>query len=210
MGTARSPGNIIATVVGAVTRPGVHEVEMGTPYADLLDRCGGPRPGRSYKAALSGVSNNVIRAADFDVPLTYEDFAARRTGLGAAGFVVYDDTTDMTAVARAMSRFLATESCGQCPACKNGALEITARLDTIAAGKGSDSDFAILDARLRSVTDANRCYLGTEEQLVVSSLLQAFPEDFAARVESPGDPPPAVAVPVIADITDAGEVVFGS
>jgi NADH-quinone oxidoreductase subunit F len=210
MGTARSPGNIVATVVGAVARPGVHEVEMGTPFAALLDLCGGPQPGRSYKAALSGVSNNVLRATDFDVLLTYEDFAARRTGLGAAGFVVYDDTTDMTAVARAMSRFLATESCGQCPACKNGSLEITARLDAIVSGSGNDSDFAILDARLRSVTDANRCYLGTEEQLVVSSLLQAFPEDFARRVETPANPPPAVPVPLIADITDAGEVSFGS
>ena len=71
MGTSRSPGTVIATVVGDVARPGVHEVEMGTPFAALLDLCGGPLPGRRFKAAFSGVSNAVLRAIDFDTPLTY-------------------------------------------------------------------------------------------------------------------------------------------
>jgi NADH:ubiquinone oxidoreductase subunit F (NADH-binding) len=116
----------------------------------------------------------------------------------------------MTAVALAMSRFLATESCGQCPPCKNGSIDITARLQAIVEGNGTDGDFAVIDARLRSVTDANRCYLGTEEQLVVSSLLQTFPDDFATRIETGGGALPVVPVPVIADVTDAGEVVFGA
>ncbi|HEY8092648.1 MAG TPA: SLBB domain-containing protein, partial [Acidimicrobiales bacterium] len=55
VGTAASPGTILTTVVGAVRRPGVHEVELGTRFSDLLERCGGPLPGRSFKAALSGV-----------------------------------------------------------------------------------------------------------------------------------------------------------
>ena len=62
MGTAESPGTVIATVVGDVSRPGVHEVEMGTPFAELLELCGGPLPGRSFKAAFSGVSNPVLPA----------------------------------------------------------------------------------------------------------------------------------------------------
>ena len=48
---------------------------------------------------------------------------------------------------------------------------------------GTDRDVEIIGARLRTVTDQNRCYLGTEEQQVVSSLLRAFPEDFARRLE---------------------------
>jgi hypothetical protein len=37
------------------------------------------------------------------------------------------------------------------------------------------------------VTDANRCFLGTEEQRVIRSILRAFPEEFAAHLE--GDCP---------------------
>ena len=175
MGTAESPGTIVATVVGDVVRPGVHEVEMGTTFSALLDQCGGPLPGREFKAAFSGVSNAVLPAADFDVPMTYEDFAARGTGLGAAGFAIYDDSVNMTVVAHAWSQFLAAESCGQCPPCKLGSQAITADLLAIRNGNADDQILGELAARLRRVTDANRCFLGTEEQLVVSSVLREFP-----------------------------------
>ena len=208
MGTARSPGTIIATVVGDVQRPGVHEVELGTRFADLLERCGGPKPGRPFRAAFSGVSNPVLPADQFDVALTYEDFIARGTGLGAAGFVVYDDTTDMVSVARELSRFLAVESCGQCPTCKDGCMAITERLLAIEEGRGNDSDLGVINARLRSVTDANRCYLGTEEQNIVSSVLRLFPEDFAAHLERRSGPLRSLLVPLIKDITDDGEVTY--
>ena len=46
------------------------------------------------------MANAVLPASDFDVPLTYEDLAARGSGLGAAGFVLYDDRADMLSVAR--------------------------------------------------------------------------------------------------------------
>jgi NADH-quinone oxidoreductase subunit F len=157
MGTTGSPGTVIATVVGDVAHPGVHEVEMGTPFSELLDRCGGPLPGRRFKAAFSGVSNPVLRAEDFDVPLTYEHFAERGNGLGAAGFVVYDDTVNMTFVAYELSRFLAAESCGQCAPCQEGSLAITAWLASICNGEADREVLGDLSARLRTVTDANRC-----------------------------------------------------
>jgi NADH:ubiquinone oxidoreductase subunit F (NADH-binding) len=210
LGTAESPGTVVATVVGDVVRPGVHEVEMGTPFSALLQVCGGPLPGRQFKAAFSGVSNAVLPAAAFDVPLTYEDMAAHGTGLGAAGFVVYDDSVNMTVVAHALSSFLARESCGQCPPCKQGSLAITANLATICRGEGTDQTLAELAARLRGVTDANRCFLGTEEQVVVSSILREFPEDVAALLEHTGASTRAVRVPLIHDIADDGTVEYST
>ncbi|HTN81939.1 MAG TPA: NADH-ubiquinone oxidoreductase-F iron-sulfur binding region domain-containing protein [Acidimicrobiales bacterium] len=208
MGTAASPGTVIVTVVGDVMRSRVLEVELGTPLSAVLDACGGPRPGRHFVAAFSGVSNPVLPAAKLDVPLTYEDLEAAGSGLGAAGFVVYDDATDMASIAREFSRFLAVESCGQCPACKDGSMTITDRLLAIEEGAARDDDLAEIEARLRTVTDANRCYLGTEEQLVVSSILREFPEAFAARMEGTAGPLRAVLVPLIVDIADDGTVVY--
>src|SRR6185295_720167 len=127
--------------------------------------------------ALSGVSNAVLPAADFDVPLTYEDLAARGSGLGAAGFVLYDDQVDMLSVAYEMSRFLSVESCGQCPSCKQGSLTITGHLADVVNHLADESVMGKVEARLRSVTDANRCFLGSEEQAVVSSILRSFPAD---------------------------------
>jgi NADH-quinone oxidoreductase subunit F len=209
MGTAASPGTIIATVVGDVARPGVHEVEMGTPFSELLARCGGPLPGRSFKAALSGVSNPVLVADAFATPLTHEDLAAAGSGLGAAGFVVYDDSANMTAVALAMSQFLSAESCGQCPPCKLGSLAITEHLEAICDGRADDSVLGVLQALLASVTDANRCFLGSEEQIVVSSILRAFPDDVATLLEGGAPQARRIQVPIVEDISDDGQVTYG-
>ncbi len=183
MGTEESPGTIVCTVVGDVAHAGVHEMEMGSPLSELLEAAGGPRPGRQFKAAFSGVANPVIHALDFDTPLSYEAMRAIGSGLGAAGFAVYDDTACMVKVAHEFSRFLSVESCGQCPPCKRGSAEITEILARIEAGAAVEADVDSLGRLLRTVTDSNRCYLGTEEQLVVSSVLQVYPEEVGAHLD---------------------------
>ena len=49
--------------------------------------------------------------------------------------------------------------------------------------RGSDDDLAGSAHWLDRVTDGNRCYLAVEEQLVVGSILRAFPEEFAEHIE---------------------------
>jgi len=208
MGTVDSPGTVIATVVGDVRTPGVHEVELGTPFAELVELCGGSHPGRTLKAAFSGVSNPVLPATEFGVPLSYEAFEAIGNGLGAAGFAVYDDTADMVVVAAEMARFLAVESCGQCPPCKRGSMGLADLLTAMSHGSASDSQLASIEELLRTVTDSNRCFLGTEVQRVVSSVLRLFPEDVTAHLEGRPMTERDVLVPKIADISAAGTVTF--
>jgi len=208
MGTIESPGTIVVTVVGDVVTPGVHEVEIGTPLSTVLERCDGPRSGHRFKAALSGISNAVVTAAHFDTPLSYEAFAGIGSGLGAAGFVVYDDSRSMVSVARAMSGFLARESCGQCPSCTRGCAALTEQLVQIGRGDGSDANLGQMNAALRTVTDSNRCYLGTEEQVVISSLLREFPQDFAASIEGTAPHAEEVPVPLIKELHGDGTVTY--
>lgn len=203
VGTKASPGSVICTVVGDVDRPGVVEVEMGTRLREIVTMCGGPRSGRTVKAVLPGVANAVLTDGSLDTPLSYEGFEAVGSGLGAAGFVVYDDTACMVEVTAMVSRFLAVESCGQCLPCKLGTGQITGALDRIRTEGGSDVDLDIISERLQVVTDGNRCYLPVQEQSVVSSLMQTFPEDFATHLDGwcPSqrtDYP----IPKVVDITD--------
>jgi NADH-quinone oxidoreductase subunit F len=204
MGTEESPGTVVATIVGDVSRPGYGEVEMGTPLRQVIDEVGGGlRPERAFKGALSGVSNPVLTADRVDAPLSYEGMAAARTGLGAAGFAVYDDTACMVSVAHHISRFLWVESCGQCPPCKLGTGEITERLAAIDECRGGDDDIEAIGGRLPKVTDGNRCYLPVEEQVVISSLMRAFPEEFLAHVDGRCDHQRSgLGVPKIADLAD--------
>ena len=186
LGTRRSAGLAVCTVVGCVVHPGVGEIELGTPLGEVIERIGGGvAPGRSIKAVLSGVSNPVITAAHLDTPVSYEGMEAIDCGLGSCGFVVYDDTTNAVELAHMVSRFLYVESCGQCPACKLGTGEITHQLERLLDGNAERDAVAIIGARLRSVSDGNRCYLPNEEQRVIASLLRAFPEEFLAAEDAP-------------------------
>jgi hypothetical protein len=98
------------------------------------------------------------------------------------------------------------ESCGQCPACKFGTGEVTARLEQLILDGGTEGDVETIAARLRQVTDANRCYLGTEERRTVGSILAAFPEDVALALTGvrtePVDP-----ISKIVDIVDGLAIV---
>ena len=209
MGTGESPGTIVTTVVGDVVAPDVGEVEMGTSLRDVIDAVGsGLVAGRSVKAVFSGVANAVVTAGDLDVPVSYEGFQAIGSGMGSAGFIVYDDTTCMVDAAYRLSRFLSIESCGQCPPCKLGSSAITEHLERIETGAGDTGDLDAITGWLGHVTDGSRCYLAMEERIIVSSILRAFPEEFAEHIELGRCPRPRrLPIPKLVDLA-GGRAVY--
>ncbi len=186
-GTQESPGTMLCTVTGAVQHAGVGEFPMGTPLREVIETVGGgPRSGHTITAILPGVSGAVITADQLDAPLSYEGLAAIGSGLGSAGFIVYDETFDPVAVAAGVSRFLAVESCGQCTPCKQDGLILSDRLHTLATREDTpvdlQADTAEIRRRLDSVITGARCSLATQHQVVISSLMAAFPAEFEAHV----------------------------
>jgi NADH-quinone oxidoreductase subunit F len=189
-GTEASPGTIVCTVTGDVRRAGVGEVAMGTPLRAVIEVVGGgPREGRSVKAVLQGVSAGVIPLELLDTPLTHEDMAGIGSGVGSAGFVVYDDTADMASLAAGVSRFLAVESCGQCTPCKQDGLTIADRLAALCANDADEHDLVLARERLETVSDSARCFLALQHQAVVSSIIDRFLPEFDGHLA--GRTPPA-------------------
>jgi NADH-quinone oxidoreductase subunit F len=159
------------------------------------------------KAVLSGVANPVLTGDQLDTPCSYEGMAAIGSGLGAAGFLVLDETASMVEAAQMVSRFLYVESCGQCPACKLGCGAVTERLDVLAAGGATPEDLDTIAVRLLSCTDGNRCYLPVQEQRVIASILQAFPEEVAAALDGLPLPARGLPVPKLVDLRDGKAVI---
>jgi NADH:ubiquinone oxidoreductase subunit F (NADH-binding) len=197
MGTDESPGTVLCTVSGATRRAGVVEVPMGTRLTHVLEGTGGgPRQGRELVAVLPGVSGPLITADHFDVPISYEGFQAVGSSLGAAAFLVFDDETDLVAVAAEVSRFLAVESCGQCTPCKQDGLEIAARLETIRTSGGGGDDLAAVDKRLETVADGALCFLAHQHRQVITSLLEQG-AIAAATDEHPADDRTHLVAPIV-------------
>ncbi|MGZ5297883.1 MAG: NADH-ubiquinone oxidoreductase-F iron-sulfur binding region domain-containing protein [Actinomycetota bacterium] len=182
-GTDDSPGTMVFTVCGDVRQEGVFEVPLGTPLRHLVeDLAGGPAEGRSVKAIFPGASNTVLSPGELDVPMDFDSMHRFGSGLGSAGFAVFDDSACMVRAAQLYSRFLFVESCGQCPACKFGTGEVTSLLEKVEAEGASDRDLETILMRARSSTDGQKCALPTGESLLMQSLVQVFGEEFRSHV----------------------------
>lgn len=199
VGTPESPGTIVCTVSGATRRHGVGEFPMGTPLRSVIEELGGgPLEGGAISAVLSGVAHPILPADRLDTPLTYEHMKQAGSGLGAAGFIVFDDRDDMVAVAQGVSWFLAVESCGQCMHCKQDGLALSGILDRLRGSEPAEDDLNRLEDLIASVVEGARCYLAHQHQRVVDSLLRLFPDEVIAHGRRQSEPAePVLVAPIV-------------
>jgi formate dehydrogenase iron-sulfur subunit len=113
------------------------------------------------------------------VPLDYEAFAAAGGMIGHGGLVVFDDTVDMSRMARYAMEFCAIESCGKCTPCRIGSTRGVEVIDKITAGTQRDKQTALLRDLCDTMTNASLCAMGGLTPMPVLSALNHFPEDFA-------------------------------
>jgi len=210
VGTPETPGTTVCTLTGAIDRHGVAEFVMGTPLWEVIDTLGGGAlPGRTLIAAISGTANVAVTAEHFDTPLCFEQFRRIGSGLGAAGFIVFDDHTDFAAAAHGVARFLAVESCGQCEPCKFDGAAISDRLDEIRRSDIGDADAitAEVEQLFASVATGARCGLAGQHQTAVASLhelARSANRSHADRTLAPAD---QVLVAPLVDIVDGRAVM---
>ena len=207
VGTEESPGTIVCTVSGRTRRHGVAEFAMGTPLGEIVEAVGGGPAGERIVAVMSGVANPLVPASLLETPASYEGMDAAGSGLGAAGFIVFDDTSDLAAVAHGVSRFLAVESCGQCTPCKQDGLAIASLLDRIRRSEADEHDLATVQDHLGTVADEARCFLAHQHQRVVQSILALFPEEVRSHVTGGAPAAPDDLVAAIVDLVDGVAVL---
>lgn len=213
IGTPDTPGTIILTLCGDIQKPGIYEVPTGTTLNwAVMNLAGGPLPGRKLKAILSGVSVPVILPAQFETPLDFGSMRKIGSGLGSAGFIIMDDQTNIPRVAQAAARFLFVESCGQCPSCKMELNLASTTLDQLIDQAVQGSLTVELKNQLlervkygvMSAPQGNRCYLPTGAKVVVSSLMQAFHDEFDQLVQNFSNP--RYLIPKIIDYDESKHV----
>jgi hypothetical protein len=208
VGTPESPGTIVCTITGDTERHAVGEFPMGTPLWDVIDALGGGgRPGRTLVAAISGTANAAIEAEQFDTPLSYEAFEGIGSGLGTGGFIVFDDRTDLVAVAQGIARFLAVESCGQCTPCKSDGLAIAQLLDAVRTSSAGSDALSMLDGRFATVDDGARCALAGQQRASVASLIELGRESVEGHLTRSVDEAGRFLVAPIVDLVHGRAVV---
>ncbi len=176
-------------VSGHVNRPGVYEEHLGVKVSTLINEyCGGMRGGKKFKGAVpGGISMGVIGADEFEAELDF-DIGRKHNclGLGTAGLIVFDEDTDMVAVARNIARFFSHESCGQCTPCREGSAWIYKMLCRIEEGQGSTRDLDLLlelAGSMGAMPGTTICGLADGTNWAIRTILNKFWGDFEKRVK---------------------------
>ena len=173
VGTGAEPGSMLVTLAGAVRRPGVHEIAIGTPVAEVLDQAGGPAGplGGLLIGGYHGTWVDPGRAAA--LPFSRAGLRPLGATVGAGLLAALPaDACGLTETAR-ITRYLADESAGQCGPCVFGLDAVAGQLERLADGRGAD--VAKLDrwaGQLRSDRGACRHPDGTIR--MVASALELF------------------------------------
>ena len=196
VGTEKSPGTMLFSLSGSVNRPGVYELPLGTPIRALVYDCGGGIPGgRGLKAVFpGGPSFSMLTDDMLDTPMDFETLKKAGTGLGSAGVIVVDDQTCMVATALKYGNFFKVESCGQCPPCRMGTINLAALLQKIEDGEGTEKDLASLLQLCGFVKGRGYCTVVTGASVLVESSLRQFRHEFEAHIAQKRCPYQAAAV----------------
>jgi NADH:ubiquinone oxidoreductase subunit F (NADH-binding)/(2Fe-2S) ferredoxin len=184
IGTEKSKGTKVFSLVGKVRNTGLVEVPMGISIREIVfDIGGGMAGGKRFKAIQTGgPSGGCIPASLQDLPIDYEQLTAAGSMMGSGGLIVMDESDCMVDVARYFLEFLTEESCGKCTACREGVQVMYQMLAKICAGQGTGGDIDLLEELSHAVIDASLCGLGKSAPNPVLSTLRYFRDEYEAHI----------------------------
>jgi NADH:ubiquinone oxidoreductase subunit F (NADH-binding)/NAD-dependent dihydropyrimidine dehydrogenase PreA subunit/(2Fe-2S) ferredoxin len=185
MGTAKSKGTMVFSLVGKIKNTGLVEVPMGIKLREMIYDIGGGIPeDKKFKAVQTGgPSGGCIPAELADLEVDYEKLTQAGSMMGSGGMVVMDEDTCMVNVAKFFLNFTKDESCGKCTPCREGIKRMLEILDDISKGKGEESDLELLESLAKVVKDASLCALGGTAPNPVLTTLRYFRNEYEAHIK---------------------------
>ncbi len=184
LGTEKSKGTKVFSLVGKIARSGLVEVPFGITIGEVVNEIGGGSiSGRPIKAVqFGGPSGGCIPASMFDTKIDYESLNATGAIVGSGGMVVMDEGSCMVDVARYFLNFTQSESCGKCTFCRIGTRRLLEILTRITEGKGTEDDIAHLEYLCDKVKNTSLCALGGTAPNPVLTTLRYFRDEYIAHV----------------------------
>jgi formate dehydrogenase iron-sulfur subunit len=182
-GMGRSRGTLPIQLAGNIKHGGIVEKAFGVTVRQLLyDYGGGSRSGRPIRAVqIGGPLGAYLPESQFDTPLDYEEFVKIWAMVGHGGIVAFDDTVDLSKMARYAMEFCAIESCGKCTPCRIGSTRGVEVIDKIRNNENRVINVKLLRDLSDTMLNGSLCALGGMTPYPVISALNHFPEDFGLQ-----------------------------
>ncbi|MEJ5165408.1 MAG: NADH-quinone oxidoreductase subunit NuoF [Thermoanaerobaculia bacterium] len=190
IGTEKSKGTKIFSLVGKVNNTGLVEVPMGITLREMIYDIGGGIPkGKKFKAVQTGgPSGGCIPEKYLDTPVDFETLTSLGSMMGSGGMIVMDEDTCMVDVAKYFIQFTNDESCGKCTICREGSGALLEVLTRITEGKGKERDIEYLEELCAAIIDGSLCGLGNSLPYPVLTTLKYFKEEYEAHIKEKACP----------------------
>jgi NADH-quinone oxidoreductase subunit F len=182
IGTERSKGTKIFSLVGKIENTGLVEVPMGMPLKEIIYGIGGGIPGgKRFKAVQTGgPSGGCLPEELLDLEVGFDELTEAGSMMGSGGMIVMDEDNCMVDVARYFIDFLTEESCGKCLPCREGLRQMHKILTNICEGKGKEGDLETLEDLSEVAMEASLCALGKSAPNPFLSTLRYFRDEYEA------------------------------
>jgi NADH-quinone oxidoreductase subunit F len=185
IGVENSGGSKLFSISGNINKPGVYEIPMGTPFAELLEMAGGMREGYELKAVIPGGSSAPVLPGEvmMDLTMDYDAIAKAGSMLGSGAVIVIDHKQCMVKLLERMSYFYHEESCGQCTPCREGTGWMYRVIRRIENGQGRPEDLELLDDVAARIQGRTICALGDAAALPVASFIRHYRDEFQYHID---------------------------
>jgi NADH:ubiquinone oxidoreductase subunit F (NADH-binding) len=176
-GLPGAPGSMLVTVSGAVCRPGIYEIELGTPIGEVVARAGGPAE-RLQALLVGGYFGAWLPAAvAWPLPMTHAALKAAGGALGAGMVIALPVSSCLLAETARVVRYLADEGAGQCGPCVFGLPALADAMTDLAYHGGRRRVLGQLATLLPLVERRGACRHPDGVTQLIRSALRAAAED---------------------------------
>jgi len=185
IGTEKSKGTKLFSLVGRIKNSGLIEVPMGLKLKEIIyDIGGGMVDGKEFKAVQTGSPfGSCMPKSLLDVQADFEHLAEAGSMLGSGALIVLDQGSCIVDWTRYLLEFLREESCGKCFPCREGIDQMYHILDGICQGRGSDEDIKLLHELSDVMRNFSLCAMGAVAPEPVLSSIQFFQKEYEAHIK---------------------------
>lgn len=179
IGTQKSTGTKLISLDGFFKRPGIYEVDMGTPLSAVINELGGGFRKPVKAMHIGGPLGGLVPVSKIDsLTVDFDSFAREGFLLGHASVVCLPEDYPIIAYIEHLFRFTAHESCGKCFPCRLGSTRGYELIDKARTGDYK-IDRTLLTDLLETMETGSLCALGGGLPLPVKNALNYFNEELA-------------------------------
>lgn len=182
----KNAGTKLFCISGHVNNPCNVEEEMGIPLRELLEKhAGGVRGGWDNLLAVipGGSSTPCLPKSMCDsLHMDFDSLREVGSGLGTAGVIVMDKSTDIIYAIARLAHFYKHESCGQCTPCREGTGWMWRIMTRMVQGNATVEEIDMLWDVTKEVEGHTICALGDAAAWPIQGLIRHFRKEMEHRI----------------------------